>query len=86
MNAFACGLGGYDIRDHFQDSFDNPVWPLMDQSAEMLIKEAFAQDVGVILASPMRMGLFGAARDNMKQGLSAFQGERLLALEAPFAN
>ena len=59
-------------------------YDLMDQSADSLIKEAFAQDVGVILASPLRMGLLGAARDEMRSGLTPEESIRLTALEARY--
>jgi L-galactose dehydrogenase len=59
-------------------------YDLMDQTAGPMIKEAHAQDIGVILASPLRMGLLGAARDEMRSGLSPEEIARLECLEAQF--
>lgn len=61
-------------------------YDLMDQSAETLIKEAHAQDVGVILASPLRMGLFGQARAESMKWLKEREKEQLNGLEALFAS
>lgn len=61
-------------------------YDLLDQSGEALIREAHAQDVGVILGSPLRMGLFGQARAESLRGLTEPQKEQMNRLEALFAN
>jgi aryl-alcohol dehydrogenase-like predicted oxidoreductase len=60
-------------------------YDLLDQSGEALIKEAYAQDVGVILASPLRIGLFGGARRQQSEGMTTAEQVQLAALEALFA-
>jgi len=59
-------------------------YDLMDRTAEPLIKEAFARDIGIILASPLRMGLLGAAREEMRSDLTAEVSAQLSALELQY--
>ena len=61
-------------------------YDLFEQSAEALLKEAHSQDVGVILGSPLRMGLFGAAREEQQSGLTDTEQKRLEALDTLFHN
>ncbi len=60
-------------------------YDLLDQSGAALLKEARQRDVGVILGSPLRMGLFGSARDACVSSLTQAELARLTALEALFA-
>lgn len=59
-------------------------YDLMERSGETLIREAHAQDVGVILGSPLRLGLFGSGREDCLSGLSEIEKKKLERLEALF--
>lgn len=61
-------------------------YDLMDQTAIPLLQQAQAQDVGVILGSPLRMGLFGSARTESLNGLSTAERDQLERLESLFAS
>lgn len=60
-------------------------YDLLDQSGEELIKAASARDVGVILGSPLRMGLFGSARAESLPGITEAEKARLAELDVLFA-
>jgi L-galactose dehydrogenase len=60
-------------------------YDLLDQSGAALIREAYARDIGVILGSPLRIGLFGAGREEQSRGMPAEESARLAALESLFA-
>lgn len=60
-------------------------YDLLEQSALPLLQEAKDHDMGIILASPLRMGLFGAARNESLSSLTASELSKLEALEALFA-
>jgi len=87
------GITGRDVeflrRCLDTDAFDTMLvfqrYDLLDQSAAPLLAEARAQDVGVILGSPLKMGLFGSARDEMLPQLGQEERRRVAALEALFA-
>jgi L-galactose dehydrogenase len=59
-------------------------YDLMDQSAAPLIQGAYDRDIGVILASPLRMGLLGAARNEMRSGVSPEESRLLESLESHY--
>lgn len=88
------GITGRDVpflrRCLETDAFDTMLvfmrYDLLDQSAASLLDEAKARDVGVVLASPLRMGLFGAAQSDMAPGLASDEKRRLDALNALFAD
>lgn len=61
-------------------------YDLLDQSALPLLREAHSHDMGVILASPLRLGLFGSAREESLSSLSPEERIRFEALESLFAN
>ena len=61
------------------------IYDLLDQSAATLLKEAKAHDMGVLLGSPLRMGLFGSARDESIPHLTPEEMKRFTDLEALFA-
>lgn len=67
------------------DAFDTLLvfqrFDLMEQSALPLLKEARAHDMGVILGSPLRLGLFGSARDELLPRLGEDDRRQLEALE-----
>ena len=68
------------------DAFDTLLvfqrFDLMEQSALPLLKEAHAHDMGVILGSPLRLGLFGSSRDELLARLGEDDRRHLEALEA----
>jgi aryl-alcohol dehydrogenase-like predicted oxidoreductase len=88
------GITGRDVdflrRCLETDAFDTMLvfmrYDLLDQSAASLLDEAKDRDVGVVLASPLRMGLFGSAQSDMTRYLSDEERRRLEALNALFAN
>lgn len=61
------------------------VYDLLNQSAAALLKEAKAHDMGILLGSPLRMGLFGSARDESIPHLTPTEMKRFTDLEALFA-
>lgn len=87
------GITGRDVaflrRCLETDLFDTLLvfllYDLLDQSGEALIREASAQDMGVLMGSPLQLGLFGATRDERIQHLSDQERARVEALEALFA-
>jgi len=88
------GITGRDVdflrRCIETDAFDTMLvfmrYDLLDQSGAPLLEEAQARDLGVILASPLRMGLFGSAQSAMSRHLSEEERRRLDALNALFAD
>ena len=54
---------------------------LLEQSALSLFRAARAHDVGVILGSPLRLGLFGSARGELQARLPENDREHLAALD-----
>ena len=84
------GITGNDLefvrRCVDSDAFDTVLtflcYDLLDQSGEPLLREARARDMGVILGSPLRMGLFGAARNEMLGHATEEQKRRLPRIEA----
>ena len=87
------GITGRDVeflrRCLETDAFDTMLvfqrYDLLDQSAAPLLADARAHDVGVILGSPLKMGLFGSARAEMLPHLTPEDQQRVMALEALFA-
>jgi aryl-alcohol dehydrogenase-like predicted oxidoreductase len=55
---------------------------LLEQSARPLLREARAHDMGVILGSPLRLGLFGSARDELLARCGEDDRRQVAALEA----
>lgn len=88
------GITGRDIdflrRCIETDVFDTLLvfmrYDLLDQSASELFDEAHARDMGVIQASPLRMGLFGSARDSMEGGLQESERRQMEALDVLLAD
>lgn len=60
-------------------------YDLLDQSGAGLMAEAKARDIGVILASPLRMGLLGSGREEMLPRTTEEIKRRLATVEALFA-
>lgn len=87
------GITGRDLdflrRCVETDAFDALLifwrYDLIDHSAAGLFADARAHDMGIVLGSPLRMGLFGSARDAMLQSVSPGERRRVEALEALFA-
>jgi aryl-alcohol dehydrogenase-like predicted oxidoreductase len=88
------GITGRDLeflrRCVDADAFDTLLvftrFDLLNQSALPLLKEARAHDMGVILGSPLRLGLFGSARDEVIQRYTAEDRQVIEQLEALFAD
>lgn len=59
-------------------------YDLLDQSGTALLNEAKSLDVGVIVGSPLRMGLFGSAQASRRSHLSPEELRRLDALNVLF--
>ena len=67
------GITGRDLdflrRCVETDAFDTLIvfqrFDLLEQSTLPLVREARAHDMGIILGSPLRLGLFGSARDEL---------------------
>lgn len=86
------GVTGHDVeflrRAVATGAFDTMLaflcYDLIDQSGEQLLSDASNAGVGVILASPLRMGMFGAGRDFMVARSTDAEVRRLHALEALF--
>ena len=68
--------GAFDTMIVFQ-RFD-----LLEQSALALFRAARAHDVGVILGSPLRLGLFGSAREELLARCSDDDRTHVAALDA----
>ena len=68
------------------DAFDTMIvfqrFDLLEQSALPLFRAARDHDVGVILGSPLRLGLFGSARDELATRLNDEDRQQLAALDA----
>ncbi|HEV2123294.1 MAG TPA: aldo/keto reductase [Chloroflexota bacterium] len=71
------------------DAFDTLLvftrFDLLNQSALPLMKEARAHTMGVILGSPLRLGLFGSARDEVIQRYAESDRHIIERFEALFA-
>lgn len=71
------------------DAFDTLLvftrFDLLNQSALPLMKEARAHDMGVILGSPLRLGLFGSAREEVIQRYAESDRRIVEQFEALFA-
>ena len=84
------GINGRDVeflrRCVESDQFDTLLvfqrFDLLEQSALPLFAEARAHDMGVILGSPLRLGLFGSARDELVGRLGGEDRRQVEALEA----
>jgi D-threo-aldose 1-dehydrogenase len=67
------------------DAFDTMIvfqrFDLLEQSALRLFRAAKDRDVGVILGSPLRLGLFGSARGELQTRLSDEDRTQLAALD-----
>ena len=61
-------------------------WDLLEQSALALFSEARSRDMGIIAASPLRLGLFGSARRELLGSLDASDRDQVLAIEALLAD
>lgn len=59
-------------------------YDLLDQSGTTLLNEAKSCDVGVMVGSPLRMGLFGSVQASRRSHLSSEELRRLDALNALF--
>ena len=68
--------------DHFETLLVFQRFDLLEQSALPLLKEARAHDMGTILGSPLRLGLFGSARDELVGRLGDEDRRQLEALES----
>jgi aryl-alcohol dehydrogenase-like predicted oxidoreductase len=55
---------------------------LLEQSALPLVEEAQAHDMGVILGSPLRLGVFGSAREEVMARYGDDDRRHVEALEA----
>ena len=68
------------------DAFDTLLvfqrFDLLEQSALPLFREARAHDMGVILGSPLRLGLFGSARNELMSRYPEEDRQQVEALEA----
>ena len=68
------------------DAFDTMIvfqrFDLLEQSALPLFRAARDHDVGVILGSPLRLGLFGSARDELLARCSEEDQKQVAALDA----
>lgn len=88
------GINGRDLeflrRCVETDAFDTLLvfqrFDLLEQSAVPLFREARAHDMGVIVGSPLRLGLFGSARDELLLRLSAEDRQHYAALESLLAD
>jgi len=84
------GINGRDLgflrRCVETDQFDTLLvfqrFDLLEQSALPLLREARAHDMGVILGSPLRLGLFGSARDELLARYGEDDRRQVAALEA----
>jgi D-threo-aldose 1-dehydrogenase len=84
------GITGRDLefltRCVESDAFDTLIvfqrFDLLEQSALALFRAAQAHDVGVILGSPLRLGLFGSARDELLARCDDDDRAQVTALEA----
>ena len=67
------------------DAFDTLIvfqrFDLLEQSALSLFREARAHDMGVILGSPLRLGLFGSAREELQARLADEDRQHLAGLD-----
>jgi aryl-alcohol dehydrogenase-like predicted oxidoreductase len=61
-------------------------WDLLEQSALALFEEARSHDMGIIAASPLRLGLFGSARPELLGSLDASDMDQVVAIEALLAD
>lgn len=72
------------------DAFDTLIvfqrFDLLEQSAQALFREARAHDVGVILGSPLRLGLFGSARDELLARCTDEDRAQMAALDTLLGN
>lgn len=88
------GITGMDVtflrRCIETDLFDTALlfycYDLLDQHGVELLAVAKAHDVGVVVGSPLRMGLFGAARDSVLPTLSPAEQRAFQELERLFAD
>lgn len=88
------GITGRDLeflrRCVESDAFDTMIvfqrFDLLEQSALRLFREARAHDMGVILGSPLRLGLFGSARDALLARYPESDRRQVEALEALLEN
>lgn len=88
------GITGRDLgflrRCVDTDAFDTLLvfqrWDLLEQSALVLFNEARSRDMGIIAASPLRLGLFGSARPALLSSLDASDRDQVLTLEALLAD
>jgi aryl-alcohol dehydrogenase-like predicted oxidoreductase len=90
----ALGITGQNLdflrRCIDSDAFDalllHDRYDLLEQTGADLIREAAAHDMGVILGSPLRVGLFGSRRDAALERYAPEQRERIYALEREHAD
>lgn len=83
------GITGRDVEFLLRcvrtDQFDTVLlflrYDLIDQTGEPILQEAQDRDIGVIAASPLRMGMLGSAREAMLPRASETERRRLAALE-----
>ncbi|MBI3970955.1 MAG: aldo/keto reductase [Chloroflexi bacterium] len=72
------------------DAFDTLLvfqrFDLLEQSAQPLFEAARAHDMGIILGSPLRLGLFGSARDEVLGRYPEEDRAQVAALESLFAD
>ena len=72
------------------DAFDTLIvfqrFDLLEQSAVALFRAAQSHDVGVILGSPLRLGLFGSAREELLARCSDEDRAQVAALDALLAD
>ena len=88
------GINGRDLeflrRCVESDRFDTLLvfqrFDLLEQSALPLFREARAHDMGVVLGSPLRLGLFGSARDELLARYDDDDRRRVAALESLLAD
>jgi aryl-alcohol dehydrogenase-like predicted oxidoreductase len=87
------GITGMDVaflrRCIETDLFDTALifycYDLLDQSGAALLDAARAHDVGIVVGSPLRMGLFGAARQQVLAASSPAERRAVAALDELFA-
>lgn len=84
------GITGRDLeflrRCVESDAFDTLIvfqrFDLLEQSAVSLFRAARERDMGVILGSPLRLGLFGSAREELIARCSPEDRQQVAALDA----
>jgi aryl-alcohol dehydrogenase-like predicted oxidoreductase len=61
-------------------------WDLLEQSANKLFIEARNHDMGIIAASPLRLGLFGSARNELFTALDPADRAQVVELDRLFSS